>query len=76
VVGLTLATLYLVLAGGQIAQMQFGPTTCHLLADHYKTGGYFRVWDADAKREKWLSVDRAVCVEPVEVTAIPMEQAQ
>jgi hypothetical protein len=64
---LTLATLYMVLSGGVITQFQFSPTTCHLLAEHYASGGYFRVWDDQAKREKWLTVDKAVCVEPVKV---------
>jgi hypothetical protein len=70
---LTLATLYVVLAGGTITQFQFGPTTCHILADHYHNGGYFRVWDAEAKQQKWLNIDRAVCVEPVEVTRLQLE---
>jgi hypothetical protein len=72
----TLSTLYLVLAGGTITQFQFGPATCHILADHYQNGGYSRVWDDQAKREKWLNVDKAVCVEPVKVTRLQQEEPE
>jgi hypothetical protein len=71
--GVTLATLYLVLVGGQITQFQFSPVTCHILAAHYKNGGHWQVYDADAKREKWLQIEQAVCVEPVEVTRLQLE---
>lgn len=66
---MTIATLYLVLMTGEITQLQFSPSTCHILAEHYADGGYFRVWDAKAKREKWLKMDQAICIETVDVAS-------
>lgn len=69
----TLATLYVVLATGEITQFQFAPATCHILAETYSNGGHFQVWDAEKSHERWLHISKAVCVEPVEVTRLHLD---